>query len=203
MKVANLVTAVVLAVAAGAATAGDWYATGSVDQKVKQNSSTGEYHNVYGLTVGTKLGSGFSAEYLVENEQVEHSSTGQAHEGLFQARINKAFETGTLVTPYVGVAVGRKNKATIDFPYYRADIGTNINLGDSLVAKVNYRHRQAFDATLSDGTATKYNTNEARVSLIYKLTKADAITVSYAQERRADTVSSEYNTTAVAYTRSF
>lgn len=203
MKVAKLVAAMVMIAAAGVASAGDWYGSASLDQKDRQNSATGEYHNVYGLTMGTKFNNGWSAEYLIENEQVEQSSSGQAHEGLFQSRVNKAFDTGTIFTPYVGLAVGMKNKATIDFPIYRYDIGTNVKITEKISAKLNWRHRQAFDANLSDGTATKYNTDEVRVGLSYKLSKVDTVSVSYAQERNNDGVSAEYNITAVSYTRSF
>ena len=108
-----------------------------------------------------------------------------------------------MFTPYVGVAVGQKNKATIDFPIYRYDVGVNTALGEKVVVGLNWRHRQAFDAKTSNGTATKYDTNETKLNLGYKLTKSDTVTVSYAQERNADKLSSEYNTVGVSYTRSF
>jgi hypothetical protein len=203
MKLVNLVAAVAMVVTAGAASAGDWYGSAGFDQKVKQNSSTNEYHNVYSMVIGTKLGNGFSVEGLVENEQVERSSSGQAHEGLYQLRLNKSFDTGTIFTPYVGVAVGEKNKATIDFPIYRYDIGTTVKITEQIGAKLNWRHRQAFDSKLSNGTATKYSTDETRIGVYYKLTPVDTITVSYAQERNTDGISSEYNTTAISYSRSF
>jgi len=202
MKVTNLVAALVL-VAAGAAQAGDWYGSASFDQKDKQNSSSNEFHNVVALTIGKKLGNGFSIEALVEEELVRNAGTADyADEGLYQLRLNKAFETGTIFTPYVGVAVGEKNKASLSFPIYRYDVGTTVKFTDSVGVKLNWRHRQAWDSTY-DNTATKYNTDETRVGLYYKLTAVDTITVSYAQERNNDGKSSEYNTTGIAYSRSF
>ena len=155
------------------------------------------------MTVGKRLGDGWSIEALLEEELVKNGSSGQADEGLYQLRLNKSFATGTMFTPYAGVAVGEKNKATIGFPIYRYDVGVNTALGERIIVTLNWRHRQAFDDKLSSGVATKYNTDETRIGLGYKLTKVDTITVSYAQERRADSVSSEYNTTAIAYSRSF
>ena len=202
MKVVNLVAALVM-VAAGAAQAGDWYGSIGFDQKDKLNSKTNEFHNVTAMTIGNKLGNGFSVEALVEEELVKNASTGDyADEGLYQLRGNKSFNTGTIFTPYVGLAVGEKNKATLSFPIYRYDIGTNIMITDTVGAKVNWRHRQAFDAHVHN-TATKYNTDETSIGLFYKLTAVDTITVSYKQERNNDGKSSEYNTTGIAYSRSF
>ena len=204
MKVAKLMAALMLLVAGTSFAADDgWYGKASFDQKDKLNSSTNEFHNVTALTIGKRLGDGWSIEALVEEELVKNGSSGQGDEGLYQLRLNKSFATGTMFTPYVGLSVGEKNKATIGFPIYRYDIGVNTALGERLVLGINWRHRQAFDDKLSSGAATKYDTNETRIGLGYKLTKVDTITVSYAQERRADKVSSEYNTTAISYSRSF
>ena len=203
MKVAKILATMVLVATAGLAVAGDgWYSGLSMDRKDKQNSSTGESHDVYGLTVGKKIEGGFAVEGLIENEQVNKSSSGQAHEGLMQLRVNKSFDTGTMFTPYVGVAVGEKNKATIDFPFYRYDIGVNTALTESLSVKLNWRHRQAFSDTVN-GAATKYATDEASVGVGFKLTPVDTITVSYKQERNTDGVSSEYNTKGISYSRAF
>ena len=204
MKVTKLIAALMLTVAGSAFAADDgWYGKVGFDQKDKLNSTTNEFHNVTSMTVGKRLGDGWSVEALLEEELVKNGSSGQADEGLYQLRLNKSFATGTMFTPYVGVAVGEKNKATIGFPIYRYDVGLNTALGEKVVVTLNWRHRQAFDDKLSSGAATKYNTDETRIGLGYKLTKVDTITVSYAQERRADSVSSEYNTTAIAYSRSF
>jgi opacity protein-like surface antigen len=203
MKAVKLLAAVAMVVAAGAASAGDWYGSIGFDQKDKLNSKTNEFHNVTSMTIGNKLGNGFSVEALVEEELVKNPSSGSyADEGLYQLRANKSFETGTIFTPYVGLAVGEKNKATLSFPIYRYDIGTTVKITDQIGAKLNWRHRQAFDAHVNN-TATKYDTDETRIGLFYKLTAADTITVSYAQERNKDGLSSEYNTTAISYSRSF
>jgi hypothetical protein len=202
MKLVKLLAAAALLVSGLAQAEDGWYSGVSMDHKVKQNSATNEYHNVYGLTVGKKLGSGFSVEGLLENEQVEQSSSGSAHEGLMQVRVNKSFDTGTMFTPYIGVAAGEKNKATIAFPYYRYDLGVSTKLTDVASVKLNWRHREAFNDT-TNGTATKYATDESSFALVYKLTPVDTVAVSYKQERATDGKSSEYNTTGVSYSRSF
>ena len=202
MKLAKILAMATLLVA-GVAQAGDWYGSVSYDQKDKQNSTSNEFHNVVAMTIGNKIGHGFSVEALVEEELVKNTGKiDYADEGLYQIRLNKSFDTGTLFTPYVGVAVGEKNKASISFPIYRYDIGTNIKITDQIGAKLNWRHRQAWDDTRHN-TATKYNTDETRIGVYYKLTSVDTITVSYAQERNNDGLSSEYNTTGISYSRSF
>jgi opacity protein-like surface antigen len=202
MKLAKILAVATLLVA-GAAQAGDWYGSVGFDQKDKLNSKTNEFHNVTSMTIGTKLGYGFSVEALVEEELVKNPSSGSyADEGLYQLRGNKSFDTGTIFTPYVSLAVGEKNKASLSFPIYRYDIGTTVKLTDQIGAKLNWRHRQAWDSTYH-GTATKYDTDETRIGLFYKFTPVDTITVSYAQERAKDGLSSEYNTTAISYSRSF
>ena len=189
----------------GSAFAADdgWYGKIGFDQKDKLNSKTNEFHNVTSMTIGKRLGNGWSMEALVEEELVKNGSSGQGDEGLYQLRLNKSFATGTMFTPYVGVSTGVKNKATIGFPIYRYDVGVNTALGEKLVLGLNWRHRQAYDDKLDNGSLTKYNTDETRINLGYKLTKVDTITISYAQERKADSLSSEYNTTAISYSRSF
>ena len=204
MKLKSILVAAVMMVSTTVFAADDgWYGKASFDQKDKLNSKTNEFHNVTSLTVGKRLGDGWSIEALVEEELVKNGSSGNADEGLYQLRLNKSFNTGTMFTPYVGVAYGEKNKATISFPIYRYDVGMNTALGEKIVVTLNWRHRQAVDDKLSSGALTKYDTNESRIGIGYKLTKVDTITVSYAQERRDDKLSSEYNTTAISYTRSF
>ena len=201
MKLVKLVALAAL-LAAGAAQAGDWYGSIGFDQKDKLNSKTNEFHNVTSMTIGTKLGNGFSVEALVEEELVKNGSADYADEGLYQLRGNKSFNTGTIFTPYVGLAVGEKNKATLSFPIYRYDLGTNIKITDTIGAKVNWRHRQAFDDHVHNA-ATKYNTDETSIGLYYKLSAVDTVAVAYKQERNNDGKSSEYNTTSISYSRSF
>ena len=204
MKLKYILATTIMLVSTAVFAADDgWYGKAGFDDKEKRNSATGEYHSVMSMTVGKRLGDGWSLEGHVEEELVKKGSSGQADEGLYQLRLNKSFATGTMFTPYAGVAVGEKDKSTINFPIYRYDVGVNTALGERAVLGVNWRHRQAFNAHLSDGTATKYNTDETRVSLGFKLTKVDTITVAYAQERHADGISSEYNTKAISYTRAF
>ena len=201
----------VLSFATCTAFAGDWYGSVGLDQKDKQNSTTGEYHNVFSMTIGKKLGDGYSVEALIEDEQVRSASA--KHEGLYQLRVNKDFHTETMFTPYVGLAAGMKSKegglnASLDFPFYRYDLGIKAKLTEQITARLGWRHRQAMD-DVYDTKDTKWNTNETTLALSYKLTDVDTITAAYKIERRNDgglvsaKQSSEYNTTAISYSRAF
>jgi hypothetical protein len=201
----------VLSFATCTAFAGDWYGSVGLDQKDKQNVTTGEYHNVFSMTIGKKLGDGYSVEALIEDEQVRSASA--KHEGLYQLRVNKDFHTETMFTPYVGLAAGMKSKegglnASLDFPFYRYDLGIKAKLTEQITARLGWRHRQAMDAVY-DTKDTKWNTNETTLALSYKLTDVDKITAAYKIERKNDgglvasKQSSEYNTTAISYSRAF
>lgn len=214
----KLFVASALTLAAGAAVAGDgWYGSIGLDQKEKQHSASGEYHNVFSMTIGKKLSDGYSVEALIEDEQVRNNTTTPtagkgAHEGLYQIRGNKDFDIGSMFTPYVGLALGMKSKVdgvnggSLDFPFYRYDLGVKAKLSDAFSVRLGWRHRQAFSDTM-DGQQTKWNTNETTLALGYKLTNVDTISVAYKIERAADSAgfgpSSEYNTKAITYTRAF
>jgi len=187
-----LVLAVLLA--AGVAQAGGNYASITYDEKDKQNADQTNY--VYGLNVGQKFDNGVTAEVRMEDERVE--STSQKQESLAQAKVSYDIATGTAFTPYVAGALGHKNKSTIDFHFWLAEVGVKAKMGDFGV-RYGFRRRTAFD----NNTTNAYDTNEQTVALSYNLTKQDAISVAYKQERRNDSVSSEYNTKGIYYTRSF
>jgi hypothetical protein len=180
---------------AGVAQAGGNYASITYDEKDKQNSTQMNY--VYGLNVGQKFDNGVTAELRMEDERVE-TGTAQKQEGLGQIKVSYDIATGTMITPYVAAAVGHKNKATIDFNFWVAEVGAKAKMGDFGV-RYGFRRRTAFD----NNTTNAYDTNEQTVALSYNLTKQDAISVAYKQERRNDSVSSEYNTKGIYYTRSF
>ena len=220
----KIAIATMLVLAAGAASAGDWYGGVSLDQKEKQaTSASTEYHNVFAMTIGKKLGDGYSVESLIEDEQVrgvagDQPKTKGKHEGLFQLRGNKDFDTGTMFTPYAGIAAGMKSKTasstvyggSLDFPFYRYDLGVKAKLNDMLSVRLGWRHRQALNDTY-DGQSTNWNTNETTLALGIKLTDVDTISVAYKIERSNDSSKgstnggsiTEYNTTAISYTRAF
>jgi hypothetical protein len=187
-----LVLAVLLA--AGVAQAEGNYASLTYDQKDKQNADQTNY--VYGLNVGQKFANGFGVELRMEDERVE--STSQKQEGLAQVKVSYDIATGTAFTPYVAGAVGHKNKSTIDFNFWLAEAGVKAKMGD-FGARYGIRQRTAFD----NSTTNAYDTTEQTVALSYNLTKQDSISVAYKLERRNDSVSSEYNTKGIYYTRSF
>jgi len=187
-----LVLAILLA--AGIAQAGGNYASITYDEKDKQNATQMNY--VYGLNVGQKFDNGVTAELRMEDERVE--STSQKQESLMQAKVSYDIATGTVFTPYVAAALGHKNKSTIDFDFWLAEVGVKAKMGD-FGARYGVRRRTAFD----NNTTNAYDTTEQTVALSYNLTKQDSISVAYKQERRNDSVSSEYNTKGIYYTRSF
>jgi hypothetical protein len=187
-----LVLAILLA--AGVAQAGGNYASITYDEKDKQNATQMNY--VYGLNVGQKFDNGVTAELRMEDERVE--STSQKQESLAQAKVSYDIATGTAFTPYIAGALGHKNKSTIDFHFWLAEVGVKAKMGD-FGARYGVRRRTAFD----NNTTNAYDTTEQTVALSYNLTKQDSISVAYKQERRNDSVSSEYNTKGIYYTRSF
>ena len=190
----KVVLATILASVFGMASAAGPYASLTYDEKVKQNASQTNY--VYGLNVGQKFDNGFTVEARMEDERVE--STSQKQESLAQAKVSYDISTGTAFTPYVAAALGHKNKSTIDFNFWLAEVGVKAKMGDFGV-RYGFRRRTAWD----NNTTNAYDTNEQTVALSYNLTKQDALSVAYKQERRNDSVSSEYNTKGIYYTRSF
>jgi long-subunit fatty acid transport protein len=183
--------------AAGFAQAEGNYASLTYDQKDKQNSDQVNY--VYGLNVGQKFSNGVAVELRMEDERVEPGSGAtQKQESLAQAKVSYDIATGTAFTPYVAGALGHKNKSTIDFNFWLAEVGVKAKMGD-FNARYGFRRRTAFD----NNTTNAYDTNEQTVALGYNITKQDNISIAYKQERRNDSVSSEYNTKGIYYTRSF
>ena len=190
----KVVLATILASVFGIASAAGPYASLTYDEKIKQNASQTNY--VYGLNVGQKFDNGFTVEARMEDERVE--STSQKQESLAQIKVSYDIATGTMFTPYVAGAVGHKNKSTIDFNIWVAEAGVKAKMGDFGV-RYGYRRRADWD----NSSTNAYNTDEQTVALGYNLTKHDNLSVAWKQERRNDSVSSEYNTKGIYYTRSF
>jgi hypothetical protein len=183
--------------AAGFAQAEGNYASLTFDQKDKQDSTQVNY--VYGLNVGQKFSNGVTAELRMEDERVEPGAGAtQKQESLAQAKVSYDIATGTAFTPYVAGALGHKNKSTIDFNFWLAEVGVKAKFDDFSV-RYGFRRRTAFD----NNTTNAYDTNEQTVAFGYNVTKQDNISVAWKQERRNDSVSSEYNTKGIYYTRSF
>jgi RNase H-fold protein (predicted Holliday junction resolvase) len=191
----KVVLATILASVFGIASAAGPYASLTYDEKDKQNSAQVNY--VYGLNVGQKLENGFTVEARMEDERVETGSA-QKQESLAQVKVSYDITTSTPFTPYVAGAVGHKNKATIDFNFWVAEAGVKAKFGDFGV-RYGYRRR----ADWEQSTTNAYNTDEQTVAFGYNVTKNDNISVAWKQERANDSVSSEYNTKGIYYTRSF
>lgn len=190
----KILAATLLASVFGIASAAGPYASLTYDQKDKQNADQTNY--VYGLNVGQKFDNGFTVEVRMEDERVE--STSQKQESLAQLKVSYDIDTGTMFTPYVAGAVGHKNKSTIDFNIWVAEAGVKAKMGDFGV-RYGYRRRADWD----NSSTNAYNTDEQTVALGYNVTKQDNISIAYKLERRNDSVSSEYNTKGIYYTRSF
>jgi hypothetical protein len=192
----KLILATMLVVC-GFAQAEGVYSSLTYDQKNKQDSTQLNY--VYGLNVGQKFSNGVGIEVRMEDERVEPGSGAtQKQESLAQAKVSYDIATGTAFTPYVAAALGHKNKSTIDFDFWLAEVGVKAKLGD-FGARYGVRRRTAWD----NNTTNAYDTTEQTIAFGYNLTKNDNISVAYKIERRNDSVSSEYNTTGLYYTRSF
>ena len=156
-------------------------------------------NHVYGLNVGEKFDNGITVEARMENERVEPGAGAtQKQEGLGQVKLSYDISTGTMFTPYVAGAFGHKNKSTLDFNFWVAEAGVKAKLGDAVV-RYGFRRRTAVD----NSTTNAYDTNEQTIALGYNITKNDNISIAYKLERRNDSVSSEYNTKGIYYTRSF
>jgi len=192
MKLAKILAVTTLLVA-GVAQAEGFYGSVTFDEKDKV--STKEKHYIYGLNIGNKMAGGWTVEGRIEDEKVDKGDNTQKQEGLAQVKVTKDVGTWFGVTPYAAVAVGQKNKATLDFPFWIGEAGAKYKINDTLNVKYNWRQRTAFD----NNATNSYDTREQTIALGVNLTKVDAVSVAYKQERGT----SNYNTTGVYYTRSF
>jgi len=188
----KIVLATLLATVFGIAQAEGIYASVTYDKKEKVNST--QVNNVYGLNVGQKFAGGLSVEARMEDERVE-TYPGQKQEGLYQLKASQDLTKLGMVTPYAAVAVGVKNKSTIDFPFWVAEAGAKVKLNDTLSVRYGYRLRTAFD----NNTTNAYSTHENTLALGVALSKQDTVTLATKKERGT----SNYNTTGLYYTRSF
>jgi len=192
----KILAATLLASVFSIASAGP-YASFTYDEKDKQNST--QMNHVYGLNVGQKFDNGVGLEARMEDERVEPGAGAtQKQESLAQAKVSYDISTGTPFTPYVAAALGHKNKSTIDFTFWLAEVGAKAKF-DNITVRYGLRRRTAWD----NNTTNAYDTKEHTIALGYNLTKQDNLSVAYKLERRNDSVSSEYNTKGIYYTRSF
>jgi hypothetical protein len=180
--------------AASVAQAEGTYASLSYDYKDKQNTT--QINHVLGLTIGQKLGNGFAVEGRMENEKVDPGAGAtQKQEGLVQVKGIYDISTGTMFTPFAALALGNKNKSTVDFPYWVGEVGVKAKINDTFGVRYGWRQRTAFD----NNTTNSYDTRENSIALTAALTKNDTVGLRYAQERGT----SDYNTSGIFYTRSF
>ena len=191
----KFLVAVLLAVSAISAVAGEptTYVSATYDNKDKANSTAN--HDVFGINIGRDLGNSWKVEARMEDERVN----GGAHEGLAQVKVNKDIGTWYGVTPYAGVAVGMKDKSTSDFFYYVAEVGAKYTVLPGLTAFAQERLRTPFNENLDGHTGYGYKTWETQIGAKYAITPEHAVGVKYAMERGDST----YDTVGVNYTYSF
>jgi len=133
--------------------------------------------------------SGFAGDIAFQNAQTEGTNA-----------LSTRLEAGATVNGPVGLyaraAVGQKYSNTTDFTYYSVEPGIAAAVPGvaGLTAKVGYRFRSAFDSTQNND-----QTQTARYSLAYALSKVDTVAVKY------DRVKGDSNqkVVGVAYTRGF
>jgi len=187
---------------AGAAHAGDYV---GVDFQNKDKAYVAEYHDVYGAYYGHTIDQGQYKGVTIEGRIEDEVVTSPAkQEGLFQVKAAYAPDYNFYgVRPYVAAAVGYKSKATIDFPYYVAEVGAKytvpVYFQNKLELKLATRLRSPFDEGTYHSGPDRYRTVETSVGAGYKVTAHDTVFVKSALE----TGDSHYETWGVGVTHSF
>jgi hypothetical protein len=173
-----------LVLAAFGAMAADSFTVES--QNINNNQAAAQQQYVLGIK---KEFSGFAGDLAFSNAQTKGTNA-----------LSTRLEAGATVNGPVGLyaraAVGQKYSNTADFTYYSIEPGIAAAVPGvaGLTAKVGYRFRSAFD-----GSQNNDQTQTARYSLAYALSKVDTVAVKY------DNVKGDSNQkiVAVAYTRGF
>jgi hypothetical protein len=157
------------------------------------NNVTGNAQQVYLLGVKKEINQNFAGDVLISNAVTDNTNA-----------LSTRIETGGTVTAplygivngYTRVALGQKYSNTANFTYYSIEPGIAAAVPGvaGLTAKVGYRFRSAFDSSQNND-----QTQTARYSLAYALSKVDTVAVKY------DRVKGDNNqkVVAVAYTRGF
>ena len=163
-------------------------------------SATVEYSSVDGVN-GAKNGTGYLVNF---NDSITKTLDGglqmttaqtdgtNAVSTRVEASLTPKYDLG-VVTAYVKGSVGLKLTTAGSTEFYSVEPGVIVPLGQGFSTRIGYRYRAAFDSGIADTTRT------ARVGVTYALTKKDAFTLRYDQQRG----NSEQNSVNFAYTRSF
>lgn len=163
-------------------------------------SATVEYSNVEGVN-GAKNGKGYLVNW---NDSITKTLDGgfqmttaqtdgtNSVSTRVEASLTPKYALG-FGTAYIKGSVGLKLNSAGSTEFYAVEPGIIVPLGGGFSTRIGYRYRAAFDSGIADTTRT------ARVGLTYALTKKDALTLRYDQQRG----NSEQNSVNFAYTRSF
>jgi hypothetical protein len=163
-------------------------------------SATVEYSNIDGVN-GAKNGTGYMINF---NESITKTLDGgfqmttaqtdgtNAVSTRVEASLTPKYALG-FATLYAKGTVGTKLSTAGTTDYYAVEPGIIVPLNDKFSVRAGYRYRAAFDDKIADTTRT------ARVGVTYALTKKDAFTLRYDQQRG----NTEQNSVNFAYTRGF
>jgi len=188
----KLLATAVLGLASLTAVANEFAGTGG--------RATVEYSNVDGVN-GAKNGTGYMINYnapitktLDGGFQMTTAQTDgtNAVSTRVEANLTPKYALG-FATLYAKGTVGTKLSTAGTTDYYAVEPGVIVPLNDKFSVRAGYRYRAAFDSKIADTTRT------ARIGVTYALTKTDAFTLRYDQQRG----NSEQNSVNFAYTRGF
>ena len=163
-------------------------------------TATVEYSSVDGVS-GAKNGAGYMVNF---NDSITKTLDGGFQMSTAQTEGTNSVSTRVEAsltpkyalgfgTAYIKGTVGLKLNSSGSTEFYAVEPGVIVPLGGGFSTRIGYRYRAAFDSGIADTTRT------ARVGVTYALTKKDAFTLRYDQQRG----NSEQNSVNFAYTRSF
>jgi hypothetical protein len=157
-------------------------------QNVNNGSSADQ--QTHQLTVKHDFNNTFAGDVVFGNTQTNNTNA-----------LTTRLETGLTATAplfgsvkgYTRVGYGLKYSNTADFGYYSVEPGVTMPVGP-FTAKVGVRYRSAVDSSVNND-----QTNTARASLAYAMTKNDSFAVGYDRVRG----DSNQKIVKVSYTRGF
>ena len=163
-------------------------------------TATVEYSNVDGVN-GAKNGAGYMVNF---NDSITKTLDGGFQMSTAQTEGTNSVSTRveTSLTPkyalgfgtaYVKGSIGLRLNSSGSTEFYAIEPGIVVPLGSGFSTRIGYRYRAAVNDNIADTTRT------ARVGVTYALTKNDAVTLRYDQQRG----DSNQNSVNFAYTRSF
>lgn len=193
MNSSKIIAAILLATAAGVASAGTY---STIEASTEENRNTQADSVKYGLVVGIKAAGGMDYSIKVDASQA-NIGDGDISNGV-EARVKKTFAgiTAYDVKPYVGVRLGQKIKSDESFSHYAIDYGVKFPIiGKVVHLDLGGRYRNAFD------TGHEFQSNRGHALISWDVTKQDTVGIRYS--RAYGDAGEEKNAWRLSYTRSF